>query len=343
MLTLLIFASQLAHAADYYLESPSIPDRDVATHMQEQAKAGGASARVVRRFRLGHGWEFVVLVEGLTSETAAGDAAKKLSQQLGVPMTIFLVEEGSKAVAVDAPPAAPEAPAMTAAQWLARADAALGGKAGGANELARAAAVHFAYSRTFRLGDKDVTIHQDYWREGPNRRLSVETHGAGQDSVAVVTSSGAWIVVNGSPTTRDIGVSVEAVDGFAPESILTFALEGHRLLNAPEVQRFTVLEGAEAGLRLGSGSADADQGLTWLDLDPTSARITHARFVSEGGPIEWELKDWHQLGAGVVVPYDVKVERTDGGDEHIRVERLEIVAHAPEGTFRSPVASSGSK
>lgn len=330
--------SPRASAVEYYLETPPTTNREDASRQAASASSSGYAARVVRRFRLGRGWEYVVLVEQLATEPAALSASATLATHLGVPMTVYAVEERGHNTAATATVAAAEQPAFTAAQWLAQADVALGGAAGGANELARAPAVHFVFNRTVRLGGKDVTFRHDYWREGGYRRLAVQTNGAGMDSVAVVTPTGAWITTNNSPTTRDIGVLVTTLDEFAPEAVLPIALDGHRLLVSPDAQRFQVLEGAESGIRLGIGAEGVDRGLTFIDIDPASGHLLHARYVTEGGPIEWELKDWKDLGAGVVVPYDVRVVRADSSTERIHVEHLEQAAKAPEGIFKSPTA-----
>lgn len=333
----LVLSLALAHATDFYVESDPVADRDAATAMWDKARAAGMAPRLVRRFRLGHGWEFVLLVEGMTDEAAARTTAEHLSDVLDARVTVFREGEGSKAVPVIGPEPAPESPAMTAGQWLAKVDASLGGAAGGAGELGRAGAVHFVFTRTLKVGDREATIRHDYWREGGYRRLAITTGGAGKDSVAIVTPTGAWISVNGAATSRDIGVAVGAVDNFAPEAVLTIALEGHALLRSPEAQRFQVLEGAESGLRLGLGADGPDQGLTFIDIDPDSARLLRARYVTEAGPIEWDLRDWKRIGSAVMVPYDVRMVRGDGTTEKIKVDSIEIVGRAPEGTFAAPV------
>lgn len=332
----LLLAVGLARADGYYVESAPILERDAANAVQEKARAAGLDGRIVRRFRLGHGWEFVLLVEDIPSEAEATAAATKLADAVDLKVTVFFEESGAKAVPVAAPPAVTEAPAMTAAQWLARVDAAMGGATGGASELARAGAVHFVFARSFKLDGREVTMRHDYWREGGHRRLSVATGGAGKDSVAYVTPTGAWILADGATKSRDIGVAVGAVDEFAPEAVLTIALESHALLRGKEAQRFQVLEGAESGLRLGVGADAPDSGLTYLDIDPATARPVRARYVTEAGPAEWELGDWRQIGAGVVVPFSVRIVRADGSTEKIKVERLDVAEGAPAGTFTVP-------
>ena len=225
------------------------------------------------------------------------------------------------------------------AEWIARARAAHGGESGGATALARANAVHFRFSRTFTRGDHEVTVRHDYWRESGSRRLAVDTpDGLGQDSVTVVTASGAWIRVGSSVQSRDIGVTLGVVDTFAPEVVLTVAIEAAALLSGPEVEGFKALEGGESGLRFGDGGDESEAGLSFVDIDPATSRLGRVRYVTEAGPITYVLQGWKQVSPGVLVPAEVTVERADGRRERFAVEGLEIAEHAPAGTFDKPAA-----
>jgi hypothetical protein len=332
----LAVTAMLARAEEYYLEAAPVPERPDAARIEKAVTAAGFDARVVRRFRLGKGWEFVVLVEHFASAKDAAAAASRLETDLGTDVTAWRLDDTAKAVAVDLP--ALEAPTEDAgaAPWLARARAAHGGPTGGASALARAGAVHFVFDRTLALGGKDVTVRHDYWREGPARRLAVDTGGAGQDSLAVATANGAWMRVGGEVQTRDIGITIGVVDAFAPEAVLTVALEAARLLDGPEVADFRALEGAESGVRFGSGGDESEPGVSFIDLDPATGRLLRVRYVSEAGPITFELEDWRQVQAGVLVPGTVRVERADGRKETLKVEALELLDHAPAATFEKP-------
>lgn len=332
----LLLAVRLAFASGYYVESVAVGDREQAARLQEQARAAGVEARVIRRFRLGHGWEFALLADGLEGEAAATVAAGRLAAATALKVTVFR-EEGARSVAVEAPPApAPEQPAMTAAQWITRVDEALGGATGGGQALARAAAVHFVFERRFRIGGSEATIEHEYWREGGFRRLDVRTRGAGTDSVAVSSPTAAWLVVGGTRTSRDIGVVVGTIDGFAPEAVLALPLAAHDVLGRPATERFQVLDGGDTGLRLGEGADDVEEGLAWLDVDPERAYPVRARYVTDAGPLEWEFSEWRTVSPGVVVPFEAQVVRPDGARESIRVTRIEVLPAAPGGTFDAP-------
>jgi hypothetical protein len=332
---MLLFAS-LAWADEYYLEAAPVADRPAAARVEQAVKSAGFEARVVRRFRLGKGWEFVVLVESLVGEAEAAAAAVRLERDLGVEVTAWRLDGDEKPVSVLLAANAPAAAEIGAGVWLERARTAHGGPSGGAAAIARAGAVHFAFVRTVELAGKPVAVHHDYWREGASRRLVVDTSGAAQDSLAVATGSGAWIRAGGQVQARDIGITIGMVDAFAPESVLTVALEAARLLDGSETTTFRSLEGAESGLRFGSGSDESDLGLSFVDLDPVTARLARVRYVSEAGPITFELSDWRQVAPGVLVPGSVRVERADGGAESIEVEALEMLDRAPQATFDKP-------
>jgi len=324
-------------ASTYVVESRPVESRSVAEQLVVKLQAAGIPAHVVRRFRLGHGWEFVLLVDGLPAEADAQATAARLRDEFGLAPSILRLDEGGKTAA--APTAAPsaETKARTAADWIADAVAAHGGASGGARRLSMASSVHVVYERTARLEGKDATVRHDYWRIPDSRRLKVDTQGSGVDSVAVLTPKGAWVLAGGAVTSRDIGVLLETVDAFAPEAVLTVALDVAPLLAEPEVARFSLLEGAEGVVRLGAGS---DQGgLSYVDLDPATRRVVRVRYVTEGGPIEWELRGWREVSPGVLVPAEVRIERADGRIERIRVVSFEVGATPPEGTFTAPTVA----
>lgn len=316
-------------AADYHVEAGSFATREDATAAAAAARKAGLIPRVVKRFELNHGFEFVVLVEGLKDAAAAAVAAASLEKATAQHAVIFAPESPSVAQI------APEQ-ARTAAEWVARAATAVGGETGGADALARAGAVHFVVERALRVADKEVTIRQEYWRDGTNRRLDIATYGAGKDSVAVTTASSAWIKAGGIVTPRDIGVLVSMIDSFSPESVLTIALGAHALLASPEVSRFTVLEGAENGLRLGTGGDESATGVAWIDVDPTTDYLRGVRFVTSGGPIEWDLRAWKEHAPGVIIPTELHIRRADGRRETLRVRALDVTEHASAGVFAAP-------
>lgn len=335
MLAILALWATVASAAEYFLETAPLPERPAAQKVQDVAKAAGFESRVVRRFRLGKGWAFVVLVERFDDEAEARDAAARLARDVGVDVVVFQVED-SRAVALEAPAPPPADERSSVGELLARAQAAHGGVGGGARALGRAPAVHFVFTRTLEVDGKPATIRHDYWRDGAGRRLVVETGGAGTDSVAVATAAGAWVKAGSTVATRDVGVLIGTLDAYAPEAVLTLALDVASLLEAPEVERFRALEGAESGTRVGQGGDESEPGLSFLDLDPKTGKLIRARYVTEAGPVTVEMEGWREVAPGVIVPGKVRIERADGRREAVAVERLEVAERAPAGLFDRP-------
>ena len=67
-----LWSAQAGAAADYYVESVSTSDRAVAEARLETLPAlgEGVQARVIRRFRVGEGWAFVIRIDALEQEQA---------------------------------------------------------------------------------------------------------------------------------------------------------------------------------------------------------------------------------------------------------------------------------
>ncbi len=324
---------------EWFLETAVLTDRAAADRALSAAASVGKSARVVRRFKLGRGWEYVLLVEHLDTADAAQESALRLARALGVPVQVYRNDDGRVAVVSSASAAsqvASGAPARGVADVIAKIEAAHGGRNGGAETLARAGAVHFKFARTVPVDGRVRTLEHDYWRANAGRRLEVSTNGAGVDSIAVATEKGAWLRANGAVVDRDAGVLVTTVDAFSPEAVLTLALDVPSLLRSPEVERFKPLEGAESGVRLGQGGDESERGLSFVDADPATGHLLRARYVTEAGPVTVEMSGWRAAAPGVIFPDTLIVERVNGQRETVRVQALEVVASAPSGTFSRP-------
>lgn len=328
----------LAYGADFFIETGPLPERQAAVDVQAAVAGAGMEPRLVRRFKLGRGWEFVVLVEHFPSEEEAAAAMVRLAPLVGQSFSLFRVED-QRVIAVAAPAApTPDVPPQSQIPGLvARLEAAHGSDSGGSRALARAGAVHFVFTRTVLLGGKAAKVRHDYWRQGALRRLAIDTGGAGTDSLAVATGSGAWLRVGSTVQTRDLGVLIGIVDAFAPEAVCTLALDVASLLSAPEVEHFRVLEGAESGIRIGQGGDESEPGLSFLDMDAVTGRLLRARYVTEAGPVTFEVSAWREVAPGILAPDSLRIERADGRVEVVQVERFDVSATAPPGVFDRPL------
>lgn len=335
-----------ALAADWTVELPPVRDRSAAVRESEACRAAGYEARVTRRFRLDQGWRYVVVVPGLADEAAAQAAARSLSAAVGAEAVVAAppghVVAAPAAVAEPAPAAADVA---TAAEWLARARAAHGGPAGGSAALAVAPAVHFRFRREV-AGAPGFTAEHDYWRDGAGRRLAIVVDeasaraGRATSSVSVAAERGAWVAPAGAAASaRDIGVVIAAIDDFAPEAVLAVVLEVAPLLSRPEAEEYDVLDAEPGVVRVGLGG-DAEAGtLAFVDLDPVTARIRGARYVTDAGPIVFAMADYREVAPGIVVPARLSTRRADGGREEVTVQELALAAAAPPSTFAAPAAT----
>jgi hypothetical protein len=342
VLALLLVGSVALAGAEWHVETAVLADRATAERVAAAAGASGMQVRIVRRYQFGRGWEHVVLAEHLASAQLAQEAAQKLAGASGGTVQVYrnadgrVTPEGVSAPTAAAPAAPTVAPARGVGDIVRRIEDAHGGDTGGAAGLARAAAIHFVYARTVPVDGRMRTIDHDYWRAQGGRRLEVRTAGAGVDSLAVASEKGGWIRANGTVVNRDAGVLVTTIDGFAPEAVLTLALDVPTLLRSPEVERFKPLEGAESGVRIGHGGDETAPGLSFIDADPGTGRLLRARYVTEAGPITVSMTGWKEAAPGIVFPAALQVERADGSREEVSVRTLEVLPAAPGGTFAKP-------
>lgn len=340
MLAILISAAFAWAASLWSVESIPQGDKAAVEAVRLSAEQLGYSPRVVRRFRLGEGWGWVTIVDGFDSAVSAESAARTLAARSS--LTFSVVEQPSKSsnkrpVEVAPAPVEAAAPPPSASDWVARVVAAHGGAAGGAVALSRAAAVHFVFERTVQdSGNAAFVANHDYWREGPSRRLSITPVGVGERSIAVATGSAAWVAASGRVETRDIGVVINQIDAFAPETVLSVALDVATLLVAPS--ELILLEGAERGIRIGRGEDPAEPGLAYMDVDPETARLHSVRYVTEAGPVEFVYEGWRATTSDIHRPDSMVLTRPDGHVERVRVTTLDVVDAAPSGTFGAPVA-----
>ncbi len=328
-----------ARAADavHVVETAPFSARDAADKVRDAAVAAGLPARVVRRFSLGQGWENVVIVESGTPDAARAHAVS-LAKLAASPVKVLRDEDGRWVDVGEPVSARPDAarPAGTVAELLARVELAHGGRDGGARGLARAGAVHLVFSRSVTAAGRTRPVRHDYWRDSTGRRLAIDADGVGVDSVAVASAAGAWLKTPAGVVNRDTGVLLTSVDAFAPEAVLNLALDLVTALRTPEVERFRMLEGAESGVRVGSGGDESEPGLSFLDVDPASGRMLRARYVTEAGPVTMEAAGWKAAAPGVVVPTELTIERADGSREVLRIERLEVAERVPANLFVRP-------
>jgi hypothetical protein len=203
-------------SADYYVESPSTPDREQAeAHLETIPSLGaGIQPRVIRRFRVGEGWAYVIRVDALEQEQAhsvatalshdgdPGVVYRRIgSRTIRVMETEAEPEEDAidaksdqSSVSEDAPTLQPLDPSTLAGEAveadsadldfeprlqstvsvLSRALRAHGGEGGGASQIQGAGSVTFTYDRTVATESETLVVRHEFVRWGDGMRLAVE-------------------------------------------------------------------------------------------------------------------------------------------------------------------------
>ncbi len=329
LLAMLVTWAPAVWADAYYVETVGIEERSKADSARALAVAEGLQVQVVRGFRKGRGWVWVLRVEDIVGREEAAAEAATLSRITGQAVQVFLVA-GKDVLPVEelavAMPAGEGEPAggdedaeaaslaaeatdpVKGAALLAAVVLAHGGR--GIVDPARAPfdtdgtnPLHFRFERQADIGQGSMRVWHDYWRSGDDLRVEVRVlEGEGRDSVTVVNGhEGAWLLVDGEVHSVDPGPTREALGVFAPEVVLE---QGLALANLQADRRALIVE-REAG-QLDS---------TWLELEvqepdervylgvnTADNRVRELVVVGRDGELRWCFGDYQEIGTGLVVP-----------------------------------------
>jgi hypothetical protein len=318
-------------AQEFYLESPPLQTRAEALELQAEATALGLDAQISRRYGHGSGWEFLVVVEGFESADTAQTAAVELAQQAGRGITVY--QQGGEPVVAGpvteqpAESAEPELP--DAGEVLARASRALGGQEGGLDLLERSCCVRFRYERTVTEGSLELAAQHDFARSGSTTVLSlIPLDDAVVPSVTVIQGDQVWLETEAGLQERDLVRAQEVLVGFAPEAMLHWPLRFAGFTSADprygDLQTIERLVQDDTTLLV----LENGQGDLRLHIDEATWRPTRIRMTSDGGTWTQSFSDWRELDVGLVVPFEVSVQRDGTQVESIRVAELSLVAAA---------------
>jgi len=332
----------LAFGADFYLEAPPMGARPEAQAVLETAEVLGWDGRVLRRYRHGTGWEFVVVVEGFQDRALAEEAARALAEESGVGITVYRLE-GREGVPLgetdDRQRVVPSAAMPEAEELLQRAARALGGPQGGLARLEAAPLVEVTYLREVTAeGGAVVAWHR--WAGAADQRLleiRPEGGGLGVASVSVLRPDGAWLRTGGTTSPADRERCVEVMEDLSPMARLAWPLQfAGRLEEAGpyRVARQELVQGRSTWVLVATSPTPERASRIWLDA--ATGRPLKVDFQTEGGRVELTLSDYREPDTGLVVPFRLEVRR-DG----LLIERLEITSVAlsievPEGLFTLP-------
>ncbi|MCB9763145.1 MAG: hypothetical protein H6739_25435 [Alphaproteobacteria bacterium] len=335
-----------ASSEGFYLETPPASARGDLTALQQLAESKGWESRVVRRYELGEGWTWVVVVEGFEDESDARAAADLLADQGGRGVAVYR-REGRTGVRLtadggpDGPGAKDELPEAT--EVLAKAARAVGGLAGGEARLAESPALRFVYERELEVEGAPLVVRHELARDGERQRLQVEiVTGVGKPSLTVITESEAWLLADGVVTPRDRGRSVEVLSAMQPEQMLAYPLRFARLVEADPAH----------GLLRTVGAIEVDGERCWA-LEHTGPeaggtlsvvvsaedwRPAEVSYTNDAGVVRYRYRDWRELDTGLVVPFEAIMERDGEQIEALRVRELAIEQHLPDALFTQPSA-----
>ena len=362
-LCLLPLRVALAGAEVLFVETWGMDTRGDAQEMNAAAQAGGLRSRVVRRFRRGQGWEYVVRIDDADDRESARRQALALANATGVHTAVYVragrnvlpiteVAPGDDvAGGVEPPEADPRDEAeghdtgldletaqgdpFKGQELLAAAVRSHGGGMDTPAALASLPCVHFRFERILKYDDDMLRVWHDYWRDGEQERLEIRIlEGQGKDSVAVVKAGeGAWVQVDGETREADEGLLGEALRVFPPERVLERALS----LGMLDADSEAILVGSqeEGGMLLDIILVPGANGSPsiYLGIDDADHRIRQVRIDDEAGELLWVFGDYHELKNHLVVPYTVDLWLDGQQREVLSVKILTFPENASQDLF----------
>jgi hypothetical protein len=351
-----------AYGADYFLETGAVASRDGASEVQRVASDKGYSARVVRRYNPGVGWEYVVRVEGFASADVAVKAAGELGNSTGQALSMFY-SDGDEVQAMALPPGATPrdakptkpgkptkgniketlsvAPTLSTAEvtaTLERAKTAMGGPKAGIAKYDTAENVLFSYRRL--VPDGPVVKHS-WARRGDDRYLDVQVErGDGTSSRTVILSGKAWLSIRGgAPESQEAARAREVLERFAPDMVLAFPLGFAQA--AAERSEFRQLSAAGtqdvggAPCVLLRYAGDRSSRPVILYVDEKTALVRRVVFGSEAGDLVHEFSDYRTVD-GVVLPHRLKSWRSDQLVDEIEILDFDLDPKLSDAWFVTP-------
>jgi hypothetical protein len=303
---------------------------------------------VVRAFKKGRGWVFLVRVEDVEDRDSAASVAHRLAELTGSSVQVLLVAGRDvlpvEELAVAAPSddegdtgelrgdaaAGPVSDAVAARAEGGRLLAALvlahgGGLASDDPVLGIEAwdPVHFRFERSVDLGDGAMRVWHDFARAGERIRLEVRVmEGEGRNSVTLVDGDQAWLWVDGELHDVAAGPTREALGLFSPAVVLEQAVSFATW--APDLPARSVER------------ASADEPMAWFELerersdrvlvglDPADHRVRALVVEGDSAELSWSFGDYQEVRDGLVVPLRLE-SRFDGhAREHVTVRTLEL-------------------
>ena len=354
--------SPLAHGGDFFLELSEHGDRESAEAALLDYGPDGEHMRISRRFIRGTGWRYVVRLDGFEDRDSAVIAAQSFSTPEGdvrvieglgykrsVVATVGDGERRGEPAAVEASEAVNGLPSASAV--LKAAAKAHGGRAGGARTLAKTTSLRFDFTSRTVVGEKDWRIRHRYFRAAERARLEVDmVKGEGVSNTVVMGEAGkAWVATHAMVRERDTLQAAEMLARFAPETGLLSIPLGFAV-DIKEVSEWRNL--ATAGrvnhvgaphIRLVPKAGEESNPLEAALFEESTGLLSQVTWVTRGGRVTFEFQDYKTVTDGVVLPFQVRVERNGGLVEEVTVEALEINPALSSELFVEPKQLRGKK
>ena len=341
-MTPIVLAAWLATVADYYLEAGPYTTRAEATAAADALK-GSPQVRVVRRFRAGAGWEFIVRVGGFDDEAEmrayANDAGKRFAsfERVGNswrPLDGSAAATPSAEELVDVPGKTLRTQAL-----LRSAIKAHGGRDGGLSILELAPTVVFDYDRKVAREDGRTVAEHHYVRQADAVRLDVDvTGGEGVDSTTILAPDRrAWVSTDETSIARDPERTAEVLARFSPEGLLAVPLGIPHDMETAGPWRLLAPTAEIHGKRVvAKASAPGERGLVSAEFDLEDHLLRRLDWMLDSGPITYVFNDYRVVTDGLVVPFQYEVLRSGEPVESMTVKALEIGGPVPADTFVIP-------
>jgi hypothetical protein len=357
-----------ADAQEIYVETAGVATREDALAALQRVQEAGFQAQIIRRFRRGEGWQYVLRTEALAGQDEAAKAAEGIGKAASLGATVFQrVGADALPLAVAQPasttgPATPVGPVETSPQapsakehpesanftalgqgdpvagreLLAAVVRAHGSGVDGSAVLSKAQTLHFRFERRVWPDDGEpVRVWNDYWRDHERIRMEVRVlEGKGKNSVTLVDRSQAWLLVDGKIQQQDaVGIG-DALQVFTPERILNRALQLGKAAQAGGARLLGTesLEGRTLARLVVDDGRDDGVSETF-GIDDVDHRVREISMKADVGEVLWRYRDYHELDDGLVVPFQVDIWRQGELKEQIAILELSTSARADADLF----------
>jgi hypothetical protein len=326
----------LAQAAST-VESGALATREEALALFEALDEGTrSSARLVRRYHQGVGWRFIVVVEGLAEpdarKLAASSAELSVIESVGAPTAVTLAPEPVVAVTPAEVTRPPRGERLPEADSLLRAAVkAHGGAEGAGHRLRAAESIRFTYDHSVPVTGGTLVAHNEFFRLGDALRLDIAiAQGEGRSSSTTLTESQkAYVSVDGTVTERDGARTLEMLERFSPEALLSIPLglpedvETAAAWRGLETVRREEHQGRSLWVVRGSVSP-GEVGLREAAFDTEGRHLVWVAWQAESGLVTFSYADYRTLGEDLVVPFQTRIERDGTLVEEISIASLEL-------------------